>query len=66
MVVKREGGGDLLVKTLTTGLFESKGSHAHTWLGDSQAGLFVPSGEYIGVVSVGQHRYESTVSIFHY
>jgi len=67
VIVKRNGAGpDLLVSALSTGIHESKGTHAHTWLGDTEAGLFAPAGEYVGIVRVRDHQFESTVRVFHF
>ncbi|HEX9006948.1 MAG TPA: hypothetical protein VF889_06615 [Bacteroidota bacterium] len=54
------------VKTLFANLPESKGLHAHTWLGDTEEGRFAPAGEYRGVVRAGSRRFETTVRIFHF
>ena len=59
-------GKEYLVKTLVLNAAESKGSHAHTWLGDTDDGLFAPTGTYIGVIQIQQQRFESTVLVFHY
>ena len=59
-------GKEYLVKTLVLNAAESKGSHAHTWLGDTDDGLFAPMGTYIGVIQIQQRRFESTVLVFHY
>ena len=59
-------GKEYLVKTLVLNAAESKGSHAHTWLGDTDDGLFAPTGTYIGVIQIQQRRFESTVLVFHY
>jgi hypothetical protein len=67
MIVRRGGATpDLLVTTLCSAVYESKGAHAHTWLGDTNAGLFAPAGDYIGILAVRDHRYEATVRIFHF
>lgn len=67
MIVKRNGiAPDLLVITLSTNVHESKGTHAHTWLGDTETGLFAPGGDYIGIVTVRDHRFEATVRVFHF
>jgi hypothetical protein len=67
-VIVRRGTAppDLLVTTLCAAVHESRGTHAHTWLGDTNTGLFAPAGDYIGIVTVRDHRYEATVRIFHY
>lgn len=59
-------GKEFLVKTLAVNAAESKGSHAHTWLGDTNDELFAPSGLYIGVIQIQERRFESTVLVFHY
>jgi len=59
-------GKEFLVKTLAINAAESKGSHAHTWLGDTNDELFAPPGLYIGVIQIQERRFESTVLVFHY
>jgi hypothetical protein len=59
-------GKEYLVKTLVLKAAESKGSHAHTWLGDTDDGLFAPTGTYIGVIQIQEKRFEATVLVFHY
>ena len=59
-------GKEHLVKTLVLNAAESKGSHAHTWLGDTDDGLFAPTGTYIGVIQIQQKRFEATVLVFHF
>lgn len=58
--------GTQLVKTLFSDLSESKGAHAHTWLGDTGQGRFAPAGEYVGIVTVSSQRFETTVRVFHF
>jgi len=53
------------VKTLFENLFEAGGSHAHTWLGETDAGTFAPSGSYVGILSTGRERFEAVVRIYH-
>ena len=66
-IVRRIGvSPDLLVHVLSANVHESKGTHAHTWLGDTETGLFAPAGEYIGIVTVRAHRFEATVRVFHF
>ncbi len=66
-VIKRDSTGkDYLVKTLAVNAAESKGSHAHTWLGDTDDGYFAPPGLYIGMIQIQERRFESTVLVFHY
>ena len=59
-------GKEYLVKTLALDAAESKGSHAHTWLGDTNDQLFAPPGLYIGVIQIEDKRFEATVLVFHY
>ena len=59
-------GKEFLVKTLAINAAESKGSHAHTWLGDTNDELFAPPGLYIGVIQIQERRFESTILVFHY
>jgi hypothetical protein len=66
-IVRRTGSGvDQPVLTLFTALLESKGYHSHTWLGDTSQGLFAPAGDYIGIVFVGDRRFEAAVRVFHF
>jgi hypothetical protein len=66
-IVRRPpGGADQPVITLFAGLQESKGYHSHTWLGDTSQGLFAPAGDYIGIVRVGDRRFEAAVRVFHF
>lgn len=59
-------GKEYLVKTLVLNAAESKGSHAHTWLGDTDDNLFAPAGTYIGVIQIQHKRFEATVLVFHF
>ena len=59
-------GKEYLVKTLVLNADESKGSHAHTWLGDTNDELFAPPGLYLGVIQIQDRRFEATVLVFHY
>jgi hypothetical protein len=59
-------GGEFLVKTLIENVQETKGSHAHTWLGDTNQGQFAPRGSYIGVVQIQHKRFEAAVLVFHF
>jgi len=66
-VISRDSTGkEYLVKTLAVNAAESKGSHAHTWLGDTDDGYFAPPGLYIGLIKIQERRFESTVLVFHY
>jgi hypothetical protein len=60
-----EEGNSLLVTTLFENLFESKGAHKHTWLGDTNEGQFASSGIYLGVLHVSSERYEAIVRVYH-
>jgi hypothetical protein len=59
-------GKEYLVKTLVLNAAESKGSHAHTWLGDTDDQLFAPPGLYFGVIQIQKIRFEATVLVFHF
>ena len=66
-IVKTDSAGkEYLVKTLVLNATESKGSHAHTWLGDTDDNLFAPPGTYIGVIQIESRRFEASVLIFHF
>ena len=66
-IIRRLASGEVQpVTDIFAELYESKGSHAHTWLGDTSSGLFAPPGEYVGVVTVDGCRYEAPVRVFHY
>ena len=66
IITRDSTGKEYLVKTLTINAAESKGSHAHTWLGDTINQLFAPPGLYIGIIQIQERRFESTVLVFHY
>jgi hypothetical protein len=59
-------GKQFFVKTLVQNVTESKGSHSHTWLGDTDAGIFAPTGTYIGSIQIQHRSFEATVLVFHY
>jgi hypothetical protein len=66
-VLKKDSvGQNFLVKSLVENLSETKGSHSHTWLGDTNQGLFAPVGTYIGVIQIQQKQFESAVLVFHF
>lgn len=66
-IVRRDSSGQtLLVNTLVESVYETKGSHAHTWLGDTRTGFFAPTGLYIGVLQIGNQRFETAVRVFHF
>ena len=66
-ILKTDSAGkEYLVKTLVLNAAESKGSHAHTWLGDTDDELFAPPGLYLGVIQIQDRRFEATVLVFHY
>ena len=58
-------GGVKAVATLFHSLHESKGSHSHTWIGNTDEGTFAAAGTYIAVVELGAERYETEVRIYH-
>ena len=66
IITRDSTGKEYLVKTLAVNAAESKGSHAHTWLGDTNNQLFAPPGLYIGIIQIQERRFESTVLVFHY
>jgi len=66
ILTRDSDGSEFLVKTLAQNVDETKGSHSHTWLGDSNQGHFAPTGTYIGVVEIRQRQFETTVLIFHF
>ncbi len=66
IIQKKSSRQEVLVKSLATDLHETKGTHGVTWLGDTNEGLFAPTGIYYGVIVVEQHRFETTVQVFHF
>jgi len=65
-IVRRDSAGrNAHVKTIMSALHETRGTHAHTWLGDTEFGTFAPSGVYYGILVIGDERFESIVRIFH-
>ena len=58
-------GREYLVKTIWREGKETKGNHAHAWLGDTDQGVFAPAGEYLGVIAVGLRRFEAGVRVYH-
>ena len=66
-IVKRDSSGqEYLVKTIAEVIHETKGTHRHTWLGDTEKGLFAPIGTYIGLVQIESQRFEATVLVYHF
>jgi len=66
-VIRRDTSGQtLLVNTLVQDVYETKGTHAHTWLGDTNRGFFAPTGLYIGILQIGDRRFEAAVQVFHF
>lgn len=66
-IVRRDSTGQpQLVSTLVENVFETRGTHAHTWLGDTQNGFFAPSGLYHGILQIANQRYEASVRVFHF
>ena len=66
IVRKDSSGQEYLVRTIAEEINETKGTHRHTWLGDTEKGLFAPIGTYIGIVRIESRRFEATVLIFHF
>jgi len=66
IVRKDSSGQEYLVRTIAEEIHETKGTHRHTWLGDTEKGLFAPIGTYIGIVRIESRRFEATVLIFHF
>lgn len=66
VVIVRRNPAETTIKTLISGLEETSGSHAHTWLGDNDAGRFAATGEYVAILTAGNERSEATVTVFHY
>jgi hypothetical protein len=66
-IAQRDDSGQLvLVNTLAQNIYETKGSHGHTWLGDTAAGLFAESGLYIAILQIESNQYETSVRVFHF
>ena len=66
-IVKTDSAGrEFLVRTIAQDIHETKGTHRHTWLGDTEKGLFAPIGTYIGIVRIESRRFEATVLVFHF
>ena len=65
MIIRRTPAADALVTILCANVRESKGTHAHTWIGDTAVGQFAPAGDYIGVVRVRDRGFEATVRVYH-
>ena len=66
-IVKRDSSGkEYLVKTIAEVIHETKGTHRHTWLGDTEKGLFAPIGTYVGLVQIETQRFETTVLVYHF
>ncbi len=61
-----EGGTEALVRVLARRLRETKGTHAITWLGDTDQRYFAPAGTYFAVIEAGGRRFETTVLVFHF
>ncbi len=63
---RNESGQLVLVNTLAEKIYETKGSHGHTWLGDTHLGVFAESGDYIAVLQIESSHYEAGVRVFHW
>ena len=67
LIVKKDSSGqEYLVRTIAEDIHETKGTHRHTWLGDTEKGLFAPIGTYISIVRIESRRFEATVLVFHF
>lgn len=66
IIRKDAAGAESRVKTLIGNARETGGSHAVTWLGDNDDGLFAPAGTYLAVVEIDQQTYETSVQVFHF
>ena len=66
-IAQRNSSGQLiLINSIAESINETKGSHGHTWLGDTAAGLFAESGNYIAVLQIESNQYEAGVRVFHF
>lgn len=66
-IAQRNSSGQLiLINSIAENINETKGSHGHTWLGDTAAGLFAESGNYIAVLQIESNQYEAGVRVFHF
>ncbi len=65
-IVSRGNGRDQLVATLASCISETKGTHGHTWLGNTNAGEFAPAAVYVGVLQIEARRFEAVVQVFHF
>ena len=65
VTVRDSLGREVLVKTIARRLAESRGSHTHAWLGDTDQRIFAPAGSYTGVLIAGRQRFEAFVVIYH-
>jgi hypothetical protein len=61
--IERKGGETVIV--LFESLKESKGSHEHLWLGETDEGYFARAGAYVGILEVEGKTYESVVRVYH-
>ncbi|MBI5472605.1 MAG: hypothetical protein HY961_09695, partial [Ignavibacteriae bacterium] len=66
-IAQRSQSRDLvLVNALASNIRETKGSHGHTWLGDTHLGVFAESGDYIAILQINNNTYEAAVRVFHW
>jgi len=66
-IVKKDSmQNSILVRTLIENSGETKGTHAITWLGDTNQRYFAPVGTYFGVVRIESHCFETSVQVFHF
>ena len=57
--------GERAVATLISGLNETSGTHGHSWLGNTDLGVFAPAGNFLGILIANNHRFEAAVIVFH-
>lgn len=67
VIVRRDSlQNEIPVATLISMTRETSGTHAHTWLGNTDRGMFAPAGTYFGIVVADNERFEASVCVFHY
>jgi hypothetical protein len=66
-IVRRDSlQNEIPVVTLISKINETSGTHAHTWLGNTDRGTFAPADTYFGIVVADNERFEASVCVFHY
>ena len=67
VIVRRDSlQNEIPIATLISKTRETSGTHAHTWLGNTDRGMFAPAGTYFGIVLADNERFEASVCVFHY